>query len=367
MKKVFVIAGELSGDRTAAWYIHQQNMREGLCYWEGVGGDFMRSAGVILFERFERLNIVGVIEVIRHLPRILKFMRYVVEHIVIEKFDEVVLVDFPGFNLKIAGFLKRRIPGVKITYVAPPQLWCWGAWRAKKIKKLCDTVIVLYPFEVAWYKQRGIETIWLGCPSYNALAQYLPQPLTKSQTVALIPGSRIGEIKRFLPLLIKVARALYKKYPQVHFIIPVATSLPQDFMMQQLNGPGIKAKKLPISLVVGKDDEKYTALRSCCLAITKPGTVTLELALLGVPAIVFFKIAWLTYLLGRCVVRVTYMALPNLLLEQEVYPECIQSRCTVEKIVSQADKVLASFFDDRVFYRLCEAALKPLREMLKKV
>lgn len=365
MKKVFIIAGELSGDRTAAWYIQKQKQQMLDCHWVGVGGDLMEQEGVVLVERLEYLNLVGVFEVIRHLPRIIKFMHRLVAYLVTEKFDEVVLVDFPGFNLRFAGLLKKKLPWLTITYVAPPQLWCWGAWRARKIKKLCTSIIVVYPFEVAWYKQQAIEARWLGCPVYDTLKPYIQVNVTKQPVIALIPGSREGEFQRFLPFLVQVAGVLYKKYPQIRFVIPVAASLSEDFIAQNIEYSRVAINKLPLDFV--KDDsKKYTQLGSCCLAITKPGTVTLELALLKVPAIVFFKISWVTYFLGRCVVKVTHMALPNLLLNKLVYPECIQQHCTVDEIVKHADSVLESFLGNRIFYQSCEDELALLRSMLQR-
>lgn len=359
VKKIFIVAGELSGDRTAAWYVHKRKSMGTPEYWSGVGGDFLRDAGVMLFESYKKLNVVGVMEIISHLPRILRIMRHIIDHIVTQQIDEVVLVDFPGFNLRLAGKLKKLCPNIKITYVSPPQLWCWGAWRVKKIKALCDDVIVMYPFEVAWYAQRGVSARWLGSPIYDALIPYMQEKREQTPLIALIPGSRYSEIERFLPLVAQVAHRLQEKYPQVKFVMPLAQSLSEEFMQEQLKKVGLN-----VHLVRG-EQEKYMQLRSCCLAITKPGTVTLELALLGVPAIVFFKISWLSFLLGRALIQVKSMALPNLLLGQIIYPECIQNRCTAHEIVQQADsRILSSFFGDKKAYHDIEEKLAQLRVLL---
>lgn len=360
MKNIFIVAGELSGDRTAAWYVHKRKSVATSERWSGVGGDFLRNVGVELFESYKKLNVVGVVEIITHLPRILRIMRKIIDYIVVQKIDEVVLVDFPGFNLRLAKKLKKLRPDLKITYVSPPQLWCWGAWRVKKIKALCDDVVVMYPFEVAWYAQRGVTAQWLGCPIYDALIPYMHDNREVKPLIALIPGSRYGEIERFLPLLAQVARQIQDKYPQVKFVMPLAQSLSEEFMQGQLQKVGLTVN------LVRSEQEKYTQLRSCCLAITKPGTVTLELALLGVPAVVFFKISWLSYLLGRALIQVKSMALPNLLLDKIVYPECIQERCTAREIVRQVDnRILSSFLGDRKSYCDIEKALAVLRDSLK--
>jgi lipid-A-disaccharide synthase len=364
MKKKFIVAGEVSGDRTAAWYINKRMLNDSFCSWEGLGGDFMQGEGVVLWARFEELNLTGVIEIVRHLPRILNLMTRLIDYIVIQKIDEVVLVDFPGFNVRLAKRLKKRLPNITITYVAPPQMWCWGAWRIKKIKKLFDIIIVLYPFEVLWYAKMGLRVECLGCPVYDALLPYTYAAHKKESIIALIPGSRNSEVMRYLPLLVSVALQLYKKYPHVRFVLPIAQTFSENFIWQQLHICGIAQENFPIT-VVRVEGEKFELLRKCCLAITKPGTVTLECALLKVPAVVFLKVSWITYLLARCVIKVHYLALPNLLLNKVVYPECIQSYCTVERIIGFADSVLYSYFNDKSCYQELEEQLAPLHKILQ--
>ncbi len=363
MKKIFVVAGELSGDRTAAWYINKIKPEHGTIHFEGVGGDFLASTGAVLFERFEQLNVTGLFEIITQLPRLLRIMNNIVNRVIEQQFDEVILVDFPGFNLRLAAKLKQRLPNIKITYVAPPQLWCWGAWRVKKIRMFFNDVVVLYPFEVAWYKQHGVTAQWIGCPTYDAVEQYINLAATKKPVVALMPGSRLSEIERLLPLITDVAKQLHHKYPHLSFVMPLAQSLPTNLVENSIQKNGLLPADFPLALVRA-EDEKYKVLGECCLAITKPGTVTLELALLGVPALVFFKISSSTYWLARCLAHVAYMALPNLLLGKTVYPEFIQQRCTPYEIMREADNLLASYFGDNVLYNERVASLDPLRKML---
>lgn len=345
-KKVFVVAGELSGDKTAAWFVKKMQYKN--VYIEAVGGDFLSNCGVNIYERFEKLNVVGIFEILRHLFFILRFMSKLIEHIKANGFDEVVLVDFPGFNLRLAKKLKSLIPGIKITYLAPPQLWCWGAWRVKKLKQYCDKVVVLYPFEVNWYAQRGVNAEWIGNPSYDEMSPYFEQDSKKENLIALIPGSRVSEIKRFIPILRDVIKLFDKHYPEAKFIMPVAESLSADFVKLEITKAGLSLEKIQI---LQSDSKKFEVLKSCCLAITKPGTVTLELALLGVPAVVFFKISWLTYILARPLVRVRFMALPNLLLGQKVYTECIQDDCKPDIIFEHAKPIYQSFIDSGSEYK----------------
>jgi len=339
-KKVFIVAGELSGDKTAAWFVKKWQGDD--IYFEAVGGDFLANCGVKLYERFEKLNVVGIVEIVRHLVTILRFMSKLIDHIKANGFEEVILVDFPGFNLRLAKQLKRQIPGIKITYLAPPQLWCWGAWRVKKLKKYSDRVVVLYPFEVQWYAQRGVNAEWIGNPSYDEMRPYFEQATKQENLIALIPGSRVSEIKRFIPILAEVVNLFGKHYPDAKFVIPVAESLSGDFLKSEIAKAGLGLDKIQI---LQSDNEKFEIIKKCCLAITKPGTVTLELALLGVPAVVFFKISWLTYIIGRLLVRVRFMALPNLLLGNEVCKECIQDDCKPKVVFDHARNIYQSFIE----------------------
>lgn len=345
-KKVFIVTGELSGDKTAAWFVKKWKRSD--VYFEAVGGDCLSACGVKLYERFEKLNVVGIVEILRHLIFILRFMDKLIDHIKVNGFEEVILVDFPGFNLRLAKKLKQQIPWIKITYLAPPQLWCWGAWRVKKLKKYSDRVVVLYTFEVQWYAKRGVNAEWMGNPSYDEMNNYFESSTKKENIIALIPGSRSAEIKRFMPILAEVVKLFDKNYSGVKFVMPVAESLSSDFLRFEVTMAGLSQDRIQI---LQSDNEKFEVLKKCCLAITKPGTVTLELALLGVPAVVFFKISWLTYIIGRPFVRVNFMSLPNLLLGEAVYKECIQSECKPELIFGYASKIYRNFIENDTEYK----------------
>src|SRR5579862_4614825 len=177
--KIFIVTGELSGDRVAAWYVAKQYTNFSPTkipvypvYIEAVGGDFLAAQGVTIFKRFESLNVVGIIEIIKHLPRLLKFLNILTHHIIQNDFQEVILVDFPGFNIRLAKYLKKLNKNIKITYLSPPQVWCWGQWRLKTLRRVCDDLVVMYPFEVAWYKQHAMQVRWIGSPVYDSLQKY---------------------------------------------------------------------------------------------------------------------------------------------------------------------------------------------------
>lgn len=363
MKKVFVVSGELSGDCTAAWYVKKLQQQDPSVQFCAVGGDNLLSAGVALYQRFEKLNVVGVVEVLKRLPFILRFLNELTQYVISNKFDEVILVDFPGFNLRLAKKLKSADPKLKITYLAPPQMWCWGAWRAKKLKKFCDEVIVLYPFEVQWYEQRGIKAQWHGNPVYDELKKYFDLTQHKEKWIALIPGSRQYELENFLPIYSQVIKFFSERYTNVKFVIPLAGSLSDEFIKNQFEKNHIDGNSERL-ILVRSDEEKYGALSKCCLAITKPGTVSLELALLKIPAVMIFKISWLTYLLGRPLVKVKYMSLPNLLLNFQIYKELIQTDCKTELIIKEADNLFYGFVKQTNEYVMKMNKLEELRRLL---
>ena len=377
MKKIFIVTGELSGDITAAWYVKRLQAEFSHCDAQihAVGGDNLQALGVTIFKRFEELNVVGVFEILRHLPKILRILNELVEYIKTNDFDEVILVDFPGFNLRLAQKLKSLNlkslklksvdPKIKVTYLAPPQLWCWGAWRVSKLKKYCDKVIVLYPFEVEWYKQRGVTAQWLGNPVYDSLQQYFPLIENKERLIALLPGSRKSELERFLPIFRDIVKNFVLRHPDVKFVIPLASSLPDDFIKQQLEKSGLNAFSNKL-IFARTEKEKFEKLSACCLAVTKPGTVTLELALLKIPSVMMFKISWLTYILARPLVKVKYMSLPNLLLDFPLYKELVQSDCKLDLILREVENLYLGFTRKTNDYVMKMKKLDELRQLLSR-
>lgn len=361
MRKIFLVAGELSGDKLGAWYINQ--LRQQDVEFHGVGGSFMKTAGVKIYERMEKLNIVGVVEIIKHLRRILSFLNNLVKHIVNEKFDEVVVIDFPGFNLRLIKKIKKANPNIKITYLSPPQLWIWGAWRIRKLKKFCDDIIVLYPFEVEWYKERGVTAQWRGYPFYDRLKPYFDGASTDRKNIAVIPGSRLIEIKRLLPLFMKIIYRFKLVHPGIKVILPLAESIDEDIVKKMLRETG-KMRWGDDIIIVKKEKEKLKALSTCCLALTKPGTVTLELGLLSIPSVVAYKASWLTYFLARAVVKIDYMSLTNLLLREPVFPECIQSDCTEKKIGKELHELYQATLTKNNLYQKNKEKLNTLKKML---
>lgn len=361
MKKIFFVSGELSGDKLGAWYLKKLLEQEKNIFCAAVGGTYLKEAGAEIYERFETLNIVGVIEILKHACRILRFIKKLAKHIVSEGFEEVVVIDFPGFNLRLIKKLKKLNKNIKISYLSPPQLWVWGERRIKKIKKYCDDVIVIYPFEVEWYKKRGVTTRWLGYPFYDRLKPYFSEK--KERAIAIIPGSRMVEVESLLPIFLKIVRRLKIANSGLKIIIPLAESIDSKIVEAMVKKADIGWLRQDVVIVKG-ENEKFQAMSKCCIALTKPGTITLELALLMVPSVVAYKTSWLTYMIAKRFIRVSSMTLPNLLLNEQVFPELIQDDCTEKKIWEAVEGGFQDFVQKKAAYTEKCTQLKKLRDSL---
>ncbi len=364
MEKIFIVSGELSGDQAGAWYLNK--IKENVeidC--QAVGGTFLKSAGAKIYENIEKLNITGVVEVLWKLRFIFSFLNKLSTHIIDNKFDKVVLVDFPGFNLMLAKRLKKLNPKIEIVYLSPPQLWVWGAWRITKLKKYCDKLVVLYPFEVDWYKERGVNAEFIGNPLCDKLGCYFNQTFLqpKKNQIAILPGSRKQEIIKLFPIFANTIKKIKLLYPKMKIVLPVADSLDINFLEKNLRKHGLYNHGQDVHLICG-EDEKIKALQESFLAITKPGTITLELALLNIPSIIFYKVPWITYFLAKLVVNIKQMGLPNLFLKKIVYKEFIQDDCKADLIFDHVKKIYQSFLKQDDFYKNIKNDLEEIKKDL---
>lgn len=321
--KIYYVAGETSGDLLASW--HAQNQRPEATI-RGVGGTTLAARGAALDLTVDQLSCTGFVEVLTNLWRLRKIQKQIVGWIMEWQPDEVVLVNFSSFNLALAKLLKAAGCAAPITFFSPPQLWVWGAWRAKKLAARVDRIEVIFPFEVAWYHARGITAHYVGSPIFESVADVVPVLQHKSAIICL-PGSRLQEIKRLLPTFLRALSLMRAKFPRAPLAIFCSSIAHKEIIMQAAHTYDL----LDIAYIVDPEEQKEWRQRAA-VALTKPGTNTLELALCGVPAVVAYKVPWLTYWLGRLVTSIKWMSLPSLLLQQEVYPEFIQGNFCVEKI-----------------------------------
>jgi lipid-A-disaccharide synthase len=317
MKRLMFIAGEASGDAHAAALIRALGDR---VQTFGAGGPKMRAAGMELVLDLTQHAVVGLVEVLKNYRKFKRIFDQLVTEAERRLPDAVVLVDFPGFNLRFAAQMKRR--GIKVIYYISPQLWAWHASRAKQIERDVELMLVIFPFEKEWYRQHAprLRVEFVGHP----FAERSPEPGTRSQqTVLLLPGSREREVAKIWPVLAETVAAL----PGVEFVA-AAVDERTAAMMQH---PRVK-----VEVGTARD-----WMRRATLAITASGTATMECAFAGCPMLVVYKVNWLTYLIGRRLVQVNWLGMPNVIAGKTVVPEFIQHEAQPAAIVAAAKELLA--------------------------
>ncbi len=362
IKKVFILTGEASGERLGAWYLNKIKRNNPNVTCHAIGGQNLKKAGALIFEDFSKLTlgIVGITALIKHIPTLWRMFGKIKQYILDNNFDTVVLVDCPLINLALMRKLKKENNKIKIIYIAPPELWIWGKWGIDKLlKKYCDQITVIYPFEVDWYAQQGLHVFWEGYPFYQDFAKYFKNSENKENQIAILLGSRKSELETTLPIFAQVIKLFIQNYPGLKIILPIPPHFSQTVIENIkviLSEHDINLDKI---LIVQNEEERYQQLAKCCLAITKPGTTTLELALLQVPTIITYKVPLLTYWLAKMTFQVPYVGLPNLLLNDLVCPELIQSECNAENIFDKAKSLYKTFLNKTKSY------LENLEKLLK--
>lgn len=326
--KIYLIAGEDSGDLHGANLIFALQKRVHNLQVRGVGGDKMQSAGMSLVAHVKDINFMGFVEVIKHLGTIRRLFRQVENDIQTFEPDIVILIDYPGFNLRIAPFIKKQ--GIKIVYYISPQLWAWKKGRVKKVQKWIDKMCVILPFEKDFYAKEGIEVDFVGHPLLDEIQkQPTKQKINSTKTIALLPGSRSQEIQNMLPVMLKVAA----KFPQYQFVIAGAPSKTADFYQKIITEQG---KLLNVSL---KMNETYKILSNADAALVTSGTATLETALFHIPQVVCYRGSFISYHIGKYLIQVKFISLVNLILGYKAVTELIQYDFTSEKLANELEKL----------------------------
>jgi len=293
--------------------------------------------GLLLYDS-QSLSVVGITEVFAKLRSILKALRALKGSLERERPNLVILIDFPDFNLRLAKIAHRR--GIPILYYISPQIWAWRPKRMKLISRVIRKMVVLFPFEVPLYEAAGVDVEWVGHPLLDIVKPTFPKEKAfqqlgldpKRRTVGLLPGSRIREIERLLPPLLASAHLLQKEIPDLQFVIPLAPGISRNTLSPWM-GNGFT----PVRVVEG---QTYDAMNLSELLITASGTATLEGAILGKPMIIIYKVSFLSYWIGRALIRVGHIGLANLVAEKEIAPELIQKDVNPQRIADEAFRIL---------------------------
>ena len=331
-QRVLLSSGEASGELYGAQLIEALRKRLSQAQFFGVGGDKMRAAGCDLVVHARDISVVGLAEVVSHLPKIWTRFRKLLAEIDRRRPEVAVLIDFPDWNLRLAAELHRR--GIPVVYYVSPQLWAWRESRIEQIRRYVRKMLVIFPFEEAWYRERGVEAQYVGHPLSDA-AMPSAQPLRSPQTpIALLPGSRRKEIALNLPALLEVARTLGKDY---QFFVPVASTIPTKWMVDKIHSllgddPGVNLKM---------ESDARLALATARASVVASGTATVEAALIGTPFVMVYRVSPLSWKMGRRLVKVPHFAMPNLIAGRRVVPELVQSDFTADRVLTQLRAILA--------------------------
>lgn len=335
--KFLLSAGEASGDNYGAQLITALRQLAPGSEFFGMGGESMRGAGFDAQVNANEVAVVGLVEVITHLPAIRRRFKALVAEAARRRPAAAVLIDFPDFNLRLARELHAL--GIPVFYFVSPQLWAWRTGRVEQIKNYVRKMIVIFPFEQEFYRSHGVDVAYVGHPlaflplprvsRTEFAAQYKLDP--NKQWLALLPGSRRREVHLNLPPLMHAIELLQKEGSDFEYVLPVASTLDKEWVRYQL-GPGYKRVKLT-------ENAQATAMLSRA-AVVASGTATVETALTGTPFVVVYRLFLLTWLLGRRLVKLDTFAMPNLIAGRKIVPELIQSDFTGEAVVRELKKIL---------------------------
>lgn len=332
MKRVLVVAGEASGDLHAANLVGALRQRHPGVVTFGVAGERMRAVGVEALAGVEELSVMGLAEVARELPRLLRLSRRVRREALERRPDAAVLVDSPDFNLPLARRLNRA--GVPVVVYISPQLWAWRAGRVRKLQRDVTRVLSILPFEVDFFSRRGVAVEYVGHPLVDELhALASTRSMREGLTLALLPGSRWQEVAALLPAMAWAATALREEHSSLRVRVLVAPGLE----VERIRGLLGKAGQW-VELV---ESNRHVHLAAASAALVASGTATLECALLDVPMVVAYRLHPLTYAVARRLVRLPHVSLVNLVAGATVVPELLQEACTGPALALEAGRLLA--------------------------
>ncbi len=327
-KTILLIAGEVSADQHGGKLVRAlRSLRPDLKVW-GIGGNDLAANGMELVFHLDKMAFLGLTEIIRHLPFIRMVMNTILEKARKNPPDCAVLIDYPGFNLRLAARLKKM--GIPVVYYISPQLWAWGHRRVDNIRKYVDKMLVLFPFEKEFYARHGIEAEYVGHPLVDKHHAYLPREFKSVETdngiLGLLPGSRRNEIKTLLPEMVKTGNRLLAEGTVRSVLILKAPHLKAEYYRPFLQEANVRFKL--------KEAPMHRFLPELDAALVASGTATLETAYYAVPMVIVYHVHPLTYWLARLLVKIDHIGLANIVAEREIAPELIQGAFTAERAAS---------------------------------
>lgn len=323
--KLCVVAGEASGDIHAAEVLAELARLDSDLSSFGIGGDRLAAAGMVILHHAREMGIVGLFNVLRHVPMFRRVFRELIERIRLEKPDAILLVDYPDFNLRVAREVRKL--GIPVIYYISPQVWAWRKRRVRTIARVVDHMLVIFPFEEPFYREHGVPVTYVGHPLVEQLEEAIREPRAPAADgilrVALMPGSRSMEVESLLPPMIDGVRILRRDRDVDAFVIRAST-IPFAALQRLIDSSGLSIR------IVESDGRD--ALAGADVSVSSSGTATLEAAVLGVPVVVVYKLSPATYLLAKLLVKLPYFSLVNIVAGKYVVPELLQDAVKGEAI-----------------------------------
>jgi lipid-A-disaccharide synthase len=356
--KVMFSAGEASGDQhTAHMFSEMKKLQPGI-RGIGMGGAKMAGSGIDVRYDSSQIAVIGLVEVVKHYAEIRRALKLMQSLLAAESPDLLVCVDYKEFNFKLATYAKRI--GIKVLFYVSPQVWAWRPGRVKQYGRVIDRMAVIFPFETAYYEAENVPVRYVGHPSvdkvhpaYSKSEDFARFGLTtNTPVVGLLPGSRSGEIRRMLPVMLKAADIIAGQVPGVQFILPQAGSIADTTLQDYL-------QTSPVKITVIKD-QPYDVMQCCDAIMTTSGTASLEIALLTVPMVISYKLSQLTYWLGRLLVKTPFIGLPNIVAGKGIVKELIQHQASAENLAAEISRILT----DETYAKQIRESLQSVKEKL---
>jgi lipid-A-disaccharide synthase len=358
--KICFSAGESSGDSHAANLYLELKKQLPKLNAVGMGGAKMSQAGISLCYDSSQIAVIGAVEVIKHYFEIRRALKKMQELLLNEKPDLLICVDYKEFNFQLAKFAKEN--DIKVLFYVSPQVWAWRKNRVKKYGAVIDMMAVIFPFETAYYDVENVPVRYVGHPSVDkvipkftkieAIKNFALHP--DAPIIGLVAGSRVNEIKRLLPVMLEAAKRLKIDFPTAQFILPQADSLSDNLIQLYLQRANVEVTVIK--------NQPYDVMQCCDAIMTCSGTATLEIALLGIPMVICYRLNSLTYRIGKWLVKTRFIGLPNIVFGEQIVRELIQDDATAENLAREIKRLLT----DSEAAQNCRADLDIVREKLGK-
>tara|TARA_B110000438_G_scaffold289012_1_gene323124 strand:+ start:685 stop:1788 length:1104 start_codon:yes stop_codon:yes gene_type:complete len=320
----YIIAGESSGDLHGSKIINSIKNINPNIHFRGLGGPLMRESGLVSLEDFNRMAVMGFLEILKDLPFFLTLKKNIISDIYNENPEKIILIDYPGFNLSLAKSFKKNY-NIPIIYYISPQVWAWKENRISIIKKKIDKLIVIFPFEKSWFKQKNIGVEYFGHPLVDIYLDKLTRKDNSQKSISFFPGSRLQEIRRHVPVINKIIKNLLIKDTTLTFIVSLAKGVnPKELdMLAQINNVAIDSS------------ESINTFRNSSVSVIASGTATLECALSNTPMIVIYKTSFISWFIAKMFLKIPFISIVNILAKKKIVSEYVQYDINIKKISSE--------------------------------